>query len=129
VSIKVDHTSEGALHPKFSNKLRDASLFGAFTEITTPRFQKYLLQPKHFLRNGWLLDPDLELNQRSVRAYVLGDFPANPDNSNSIGQRLEINRKDRVATLKTDSANQSQTIEFDLTTMEVTKNEISLTGP
>ena len=78
------------------------------------------------MRNGWLLDPELELNQRSVRAYVLGDFPANPNNSNSIGQRVEINRKERRATVKTNSASQSQTIEFDLTTMEVTKNEISV---
>lgn len=124
MSRKADITSESALHPKFSNKLREANLFGAFTELSTPRFQKYVLQPKHFLRNGWLLDPDLELNQRSVRAYVLGDFPTNPDNSNSIGQRVEINRRDRKATLKTESATQSQTIEFDLTTMEITKNVI-----
>lgn len=122
---KTDQQPEDAVHPKFSNKLREANLFGAFTELNTPRFQKYLLQPKHFLRNGWLLDPDLELNQRSVRAYVLGDFPSNPDNANSIGQRVEINRKDRRATVMTNLASQSQTIEFDLTTMEVTKNEIS----
>jgi hypothetical protein len=117
-------TEDTALHPKFCNKLREASLFGAFTELATPRFQKYVLQPKHFLRNGWLLDPELELNQRSVRAYVLGDFPSNPDNSNSVGQRVEINRKNRKATLKTNCASQSQTIEFDLTTMEITKNVI-----
>ena len=124
VKTNLENETEGALHPKFSNKLREASLFGAFTELTTPRFQKYLMQPKHFLRNGWLLDPDLELNQRSVRAYVLGEFPSNPDNSNSIGQRVVINRKDRKATLETKFATQSQTIEMDLNTMEVTKNEI-----
>ena len=126
MKIKTDNPTEGALHPKFCTKLREASLFGAFTELSTPRFQKYLLQPKHFLRNGWLLDPDMELNQRSIRAYVLGDFPTNPDNSNSIGQRVEINRKDRMATVKTNCANQCQTIEFDLTTMEITKNQISI---
>lgn len=124
MSSNLEQIQDGALHPKFSNKLREANLFGAFTELTTPRFQKYLLQPKHFLRNGWLLDPELELNQRSVRAYVLGDFPANPENSNSIGQRLEINRKERKATLKTQSVSQSQTIEFDMATMEVVKNRI-----
>lgn len=125
MNTHIEQNSEGTLHPKFSAKLKEANLFGAFTEVTTPRFQKYLLQPKHFLRNGWLLDPDLELNQRSVRAYVLGDFPANPANSNSIGQRVEINRKERRATVKTESVHQRQVIEFDLTTMEVTKNEIS----
>ena len=122
---QAENEAEGALHPKFSNKLREANLFGAFTELSTKRFQKYVLQPKHFLRNGWLLDPDLELNQRSVRAYVLGEFPTNPDNGGSIGQRVVINRKDRVAKLETNYANQTQTIEFDLTSMEVTSNEIS----
>lgn len=125
MNSKIEHTCEGALHPKFSAKLKEANLFGAFTEITTSRFQKYLLQPKHFLRNGWLLDPNLELNQRSVRAYILGDFPANPQNSNSIGQRVEINRHERRATIRTESVQHRQVIEFDLTTMEVTRNEIS----
>jgi hypothetical protein len=122
---QAENDTEGTLHPKFSTKLREANLFGAFTELSTKRFQKYVLQPKHFLRNGWLLDPNLELNQRSVRAYVLGEFPTNPDNSGSIGQRVVINRKDRVAKLETNYANQTQTIEFDLTSMEVTSNEIS----
>lgn len=126
MKTQVNDSPDGTLHPKFSVKLREANLFGAFTELSTPRFQKYVLQPKHFLRNGWLLDPDLELNQRSVRAYVLGEFPTNPDNSNSIGQRIEINRKERVATLETNYANQRQTIQFDLTNMEITKNEISV---
>lgn len=124
--LEQDNKAEGTLHPKFTSKLREAALFGAFTELSTARFQKYVLQPKHFLRNGWLLDPSLELNQRSVRAYVLGDFPTNPENSNSIGQRVEINRQHRRATLKTNFANQCQTIEFDLTSMEVTSNEISV---
>lgn len=118
---KIDST----LHSKFSNKLRQANLFGAFTELSSARFHKYLLQPKHFMRNGWLLDPELELDQRSVRAYILGDFPANPENANSVGQRLEINRKNKTATLKTTISNQCQTIEFDLKTMEVTKNKLA----
>lgn len=121
--LKVN--TESNLHSRFSKKLREANLFGAFTELASPRFQKYLLQPKHFLRNGWLLDPSLELNQRSVRAYVLGDFPSNPKNSNSVGQRLEINRRAKTATLRTTLAHQSQTIEFDLKTMEVVKNELN----
>lgn len=125
MKTKIQKQTEGAVHPTFSNKLREANLFGAFTEVSTPRFQKYILQPKHFLRNGWLLDPELEVNQRSVRAYILGDFPANPENSNSVGQRLEINRKSRRATLLTNCAAHQQTIEFDLATMEVTKNELA----
>ncbi len=117
--------NNGAVHPKFSAKLREANLFGAFTEVTTPRFHKYLFQPKHILRNGWLLDPELELGQRSVRAYVLGELPGNEENSNTVGQRLEIDRQSRMATLKTFVAEQSQTIKFDMTNLEVVENSLA----
>lgn len=117
--------NNGAVHPKFSAKLREANLFGAFTEVTTPRFHKYLFQPKHILRNGWLLDPELELGQRSVRAYILGELPGNEENSNPVGQRLEIDRQSRMATLKTFVAEQSQTIKFDMTNLEVVENSLA----
>lgn len=118
--------NNGAVHPKFSARLKEENLFGAFTEVTTPRFHKYLFQPKHILRNGWLLDPDLELGQRSVRAYILGNLPGNEENSNSsaVGQRLEIDRQNRMATLKTYVAEQSQTIKFDMTSLEVVENSL-----
>lgn len=125
-TLETDNAPDGTLLPKFCNKLREANLFGAFTELSNKRFQKYVLQPKHFLRNGWLLDPTMELNQRTVRAYVLGDFPTNPENGASIGQRVIINRQDRIAKLETNYNNQTQTIEFDLTSMEVTKNEVTI---
>jgi hypothetical protein len=114
----------GSLHPKFRARLREASLFGAFTEVTTPRFYKYLLQPKHILRNGWLLDPTMELDQRSVRAYVLGD-PRGADKPNAVGQRLEIDRQKRQATLMTFFADQKQTIRFDMTSLEVIDNRLN----
>lgn len=115
----------GAIHPKFRARLREASLFGAFTEVTTPRFHKYLLQPKHILRNGWLLDPTMELEQRSVRAYVLGDLASAEENSDSVGQRLEIDRQKREATLLTFCADQRQTIRFDMTSMQVIDNRLN----
>ncbi len=115
----------GSLLPSFSEKLKEANLMGAFTEVTTPRFTKYLLQPKHILRNGWLLAPDLELSQRSVRAYVLGDQPEEGSEKSPLGQRLEIDRERRVATLKTYCANQSQTIEFDMTSFTVLNNSLN----
>lgn len=121
----VAQNSNGAVHPNFSAKLKEASLFGAFTEVSTPRFHKYLFQPKHILRNGWLLDPDLELGQRSVRAYILGDLPTQEDNSNTLGQRLEIDRQNRTATLQTYVAEQSQTIKFDMTSLEVIENSFA----
>lgn len=119
----IKNKKERILHPRLADKLREANLFGAFTELTSPRFQKYILQPKHFLRNGWLLAPDLELDQRSVRAYILGDVPSDPERPDSIGQRVEIDRKQRRATVTTTSAIEQQTVAFDLTTMEVISNE------
>ena len=114
--------TNGSVHPRLTARLKNANLFGAFTGVETPRFQKYLLQPKHILRNGWLLDPNMELGQRSVRAYVLGEQPKNDNDSQAVFQRLEINRDERVATLSTSCLQQSQTIKFDMTTMEVVEN-------
>ena len=112
---------QGAVHPRFQARLREASLFGAFTEVTGGRFHKYLLQPKHFLRNGWLLDPGMSLEQREVRAYVLGQTPSD-ENPEAVGQRLEIDRIKREAVLSTYFANRRQTIRFDMTAMEVVEN-------
>ncbi len=120
--MKIVHTDKGALHPEFSSKLREANLFGAFTEVTTARFHRYLLQPKHILRNGWLLDPELEIDQRSVRTYVLGDSVHSEEKPNAVGQCLKIDRQKREATLVTHCAKQKQTIRFDMTSMEVIAN-------
>ncbi len=103
---------------RLANKLREAKLFGALTEVKSPRFMKYLLQPKHILRNGWLLAPDLELDQRELRAYVLG----HPGNANSVGQKLVIDRSHRVATLLTYAENEVQQIKVDMESMEVVEN-------
>lgn len=114
----------GTVHPRLQARLRQAQLFGAFSEVTTPRFHKYLLQPKHILRNGWLLDPHLELDQRSRRAYVLGHLEASEDNPQPVGQRLEIDRHTRQATLVTVAENLTQTIRLDLASLEVIDNQI-----
>ena len=115
---------QGAVHPRLQARLKEASLFGAFTEVNGGRFHKYLLQPKHFLRNGWLLDPSLSLEQREVRAYILGHTPSE-ENPQAIGQRLEIDRTKREATLSTYFANRCQTIRFDMTVMEVISNSLN----
>lgn len=116
--------TNGSVHPRLTARLKSASLFGAFTGVESPRFQKYLLQPKHILRNGWLLDPEMELGQRSVRAYILGEQPKNDNDSQAVFQRLKIDREQRVATLETSCLQQSQTIKIDMTTMEVVENEL-----
>ncbi len=115
---------QGAVHPRFQARLKEANLFGAFTEVNGGRFHKYLLQPKHFLRNGWLLDPSLSLDQREVRVYILGHTPSE-ENPQAVGQRLEIDRTKREATLSTYSADRCQTIRFDMTAMEVISNSLN----
>lgn len=112
---------QGAVHPRLQDRLKEAHLFGAFTEVTGGRFHKYLLQPKHFLRNGWLLDPNMSLDQREVRVYVLGETPSE-ENPQAVGQRLEIDRTKREATLSTYFADRCQTIRFDMTAMTVVEN-------
>ena len=112
---------QGAVHPRLQARLKEANLFGAFTEVNGGRFHKYLLQPKHFLRNGWLLDPSMTLNQRDVRAYVLGTTP-DRENPQAVGQRLEIDRTKREAVLSTYFADRCQTIRFDMTAMTVVEN-------
>lgn len=115
---------EGGLHPRIQHHLQQAGLIGALTEVTTPRFQKFLLQPKFILRNGWLLDPEVNIDQREVRTYVLGT-PANHEHPQTVGQRLEINRAKRQATLSTYAAEKVQTIRFDMSTMQVIDNELN----
>ncbi len=85
---------------------------------------KYVMQPKHILRNGWLLAPDLELDQPDLRAYVLGEQPEE-EKANTIGQRLVIDRNRRVATLYTFAQEQTQEIRVDMESMEVVENRIS----
>lgn len=115
---------QGAVHPRFQLQLKQANLFGAFTEVNGGRFHKYLLQPKHFLRNGWLLDPNMALDQRELRVYVLGERPSR-DNPRAVGQRLEIDRTKREAVLSTYFADHCQTIRFDMTAMEVISNSLN----
>lgn len=107
----------GRIHPRLSERLRDASLFGAVSEIGSPRFLKYVMQPKSILRNGWLLDPDLALEQSEVRAYVL--------RSAGITQRLVLDRQSRQALLHTFSTELSQEIRVDMETLQVIENRVT----
>ena len=114
----------GQVHPRLATRLREARLFGALTEVTSPRFMKYVMQPKHILRNGWLLAPDLELDQADLRAYVLGNQPGE-ERTGSIGQRLVIDRNRRVAALFTYAQEQTQEIRVNMESMQVMENRIS----
>lgn len=120
----IEEAPSGKIHPKLAGRLRDARLFGCLTEVNSSRFMKYVMQPKHILRNGWLLAPDLELDQSDLRAYVLGSEPAE-GRSNPVGQRLVIDRNRRVATLFTYVQESMQEIRVDLESMDVLENRFT----
>lgn len=107
----------GRVHPRLTERLRDASLFGAVSEIGSPRFLKYVMQPKQILRNGWLLDPDLALEQSEVRAYVL--------RAAGVTQRLVLDRQNRQALVHTFTAELSQEIRVDMESLQVVENRVT----
>ncbi|MEW6282272.1 MAG: hypothetical protein AB1758_26940 [Candidatus Eremiobacterota bacterium] len=105
-------------------RLKQAGLFEALTEVYSPRFRKYMKQPKHILRHGWLLAPDIEMDETGLRAYVLGDQPGNDGAPRGIGQRLIIDRTRRVAILFTYGQGEIQEIRVDLDTSRVVDNRM-----
>ncbi len=113
----VAEAPSGRVHPRLGERLKDASLFGAVSEIGSPRFLKYVMQPKSILRNGWLLDPDLALEQSEVRAYVL--------RAAGVTQRLVLDRQNRQALVHTFSAELSQEIRVDMETLQVVENRVT----
>ncbi len=100
-------TTFGRVRPDFARALREAGLHGAIIEIPSSRFIRYIMQPKHLLRDGWLLARGLQLEQKFLRAYELG-------RGARVGQRLTIDRDAREATLLTHDTYQTQVIKVGL---------------
>lgn len=121
MNTTLDQNISGKVHARLANRLKDAGLFGALTEVSSARFMKYVMQPKHIMRNGWLLAPDLELDQSDTRAYVLGTQPTE-DRPLAVGQRLVLDRTKRVATLLTYAQDSIQEIQVDMQSMQVLEN-------
>lgn len=105
-----------------SNDLRSSGLMGTFLDVSSPRFIKFLLQPKLIMRSGWLFDPQTEVTQHDVRSYVLR-APHDVEKS-GILQQLIIDRTQRKATLMTQGTNARQAIEVDLQSFEVLTNTV-----
>lgn len=118
----IEEAPSGRVHPRLAQRLRERNLFGALTEVGSSRFLKYVMQPKMILRNGWLLDPTMELEQSEVRAYLLSPSLSS---TTSIGQRLVIDRSARQATLHTFSPELTQEIRVDMETMQVVENRVT----
>ena len=108
------------VHPELVSQLKSAHLFGAFTDVSTPRFFKFLMQPKAIIRNGWLLDPGTEVEQSQTRSYLLRNQPT----EEAVTQRLVIDRSNRTATLVTSSSDRSQEIQVDMQSFQVLSNQL-----
>lgn len=121
--IMADTVLSGKVNNDLEEELRHSGLMGPFLDVTSPRFIKFLLQPKLIMRSDWLFDPQQEVTEREVRAYVLRaphDFE-----KEGVLQQLIIDRNQRKATLVTQGANKRQLIEVDLRSFEVLANNSS----
>ncbi|MFN8613016.1 MAG: hypothetical protein U0931_36090 [Vulcanimicrobiota bacterium] len=121
--IMADTVLSGKVSNELEEELRQSGLMGPFLDVTSPRFIKFLLQPKLIMRSDWLFDPQHEVNEREVRAYVLRaphDFE-----KEGVLQQLIIDRTQRKATLVTQGASRRQSIEVDLRSFEVLANQSS----
>ena len=118
--INLSTNTESGVHPKFALRLREARAFGALLDVRAPRFVRFLMQPRAITRNGWLVDPDLNLEQTQERSYIL------PVPVRGLGQRLVIDRAERKAHLHTYAEGAEQEITVDLESMTVLENRILL---
>ncbi|MBN9418908.1 MAG: hypothetical protein J0I12_25880 [Candidatus Eremiobacteraeota bacterium] len=118
--IMADTVLSGKVNNELEEELRQSGLMGPFLDVTSPRFIKFLLQPKLIMRSDWLFDPQNDVTEREVRAYVLRaphDFA-----KEGVLQQLIIDRTQRKASLVTQGSSKCQTIEVDLRSFEVLAN-------
>ena len=115
--LNLSTNTESGVHPKLAKRLRDARAFGALLDVRAPRFMRFLMQPRAITRNGWLVDPNLELDQEQRRSYVLPVSGA--QSIEHLGQRLMIDRTERKAHLHTYAEGAEHEIVVDLESMAV----------
>ena len=118
--INLSNNTESGVHPKLAKRLRDARAFGALLDVRAPRFLRFLMQPRSIVRNGWLIDPQLELDQEQQRSYVLPVSGAQC--VEQLGQRLRIDRAERRAHLHTYAEGAEHEIVVDLESLAVLEN-------
>jgi hypothetical protein len=117
--INLTTNTESGVHPKLARRLRDARAYGALLDVHAPRFVRFLMQPRAITRNGWLVDPQMNLEQSSERTYIL------PVQGDRLGQRLRIDRLERKAHLHTYAEGAEQEITVDMESMAVLDNRYS----
>jgi hypothetical protein len=113
----------GKITGDLEDDLKHSGLMGPFLDVSSPRFIKFLLQPKLIMRSDWLFDPQQEVTQHDVRAYVLRaphDF-----DKEGVLQQLIIDRTQRKARLITQGTSLRQAIEVDLRSFEVLSNTVA----
>ncbi|MBI3927183.1 MAG: hypothetical protein HY319_16725 [Armatimonadetes bacterium] len=110
------------VYPDFVQQMEQADLLDAIVDVRSRRFLRSVRHPRLILRSGWRLAPELELHQKELRSYVLGDAPEAV--SYPVGQRLVLDWRQRAATLLTYCGEDVQEIRLDLDSLEVTDNQI-----
>lgn len=116
-------TLSGKVNPVLVEELQASGLLGSFLDVASPRFIKFLLQPKLIMRSGWLYDPQSDVVQAEIRTYVLRssqDFE-----KEGILQQLVIDRNQRKASLITQGQSLRQCIEVDLQSFDVMSNSVT----
>lgn len=113
----------GRVSSQLTEELNASGLMGSFLEVGSPRFIKFLLQPKLIMRSGWLYDPQTDVVQAEMRTYVLR--ASNDIEKTGVLQQLVIDRNQRKATLITQGTTTRQVIEVDLQSFEVVSNTVS----
>ena len=113
---------EGTLHPVLHSQFLQEGLHEAILDSRCPRLTKFILKPVSIMRNGWLLDPDLDTRQCDRRTYILPSLPQKE--RPFVGQKLEIDRGHHRATLTSLGDSLVQKITLNLETFEVLEQSV-----
>ncbi|MEW6281297.1 MAG: hypothetical protein AB1758_21985 [Candidatus Eremiobacterota bacterium] len=105
------------------NDLHRMGLLEAVVEVKSPRFWRYIMDPRSILRHHWNLLQEASGGDSGDRVYVLGQQPS-PDTRRfrGVGQRLIINRREGRVTLLTYAYGEVQEIQVDLDSTRVLEN-------
>ncbi len=112
-----DNSSSPTIEQQIIDQLHQADLFGVLQDTASSKFMRYVMQPQTLMKNGWLIDPALDISQRSRRSYIIGQIPDLADGA--MGQRLIIDRDERKVVLITYTPEITDTKIVDLATFEI----------
>ena len=112
----MQHNFSTFVLPALINKLKDAGLITAISNVKSTRFKRYLKKPAQMLRDGWKLDADPASPER---VYTLGG-------NHGFHQEMRVHREKKQVEILTVShrGEQSQRIIFCMREKGVVENTI-----